>query len=246
MRILAVDTSGPVAGVAILNDNRIVYEACAVTPHTHSVNEMPMVEEALIKTGLSLGDMDGIGVVTGPGSFTGVRLGVSMAKGMAHGSGLPCVAIDGLEALASGFSGFTGIICPIMDARAGQVYCAAFRPGLPPLRLMEDAAMKLTDYVALLQNASEKEKGGALLFVGDGVAAYQAEIAERLHERAVFASPANCYLRAANVALLAQAYFDKRVEYTELMPMYLRAPQAERQRAAKEAAERNEKDSHEQ
>lgn len=233
MRILAIDTSGPVAGVAILSENQIVYEACAVTPYTHSVNELPMVEEAFSQTGLSLGEMDAIAVVTGPGSFTGVRIGVSMAKGMAHGANLPCVAVDGLQALAANIPFFQGIICPILDARAGQVYGAAFQPGMPPLRLMADEALALEEYLARIQTL-----GDAFVFVGDGVAVHQEAIERALGERVQFPSPAHCYLRAVTVALLGKAYFDHRVDYLTLMPMYLRAPQAERQRLAKEGKQR--------
>ena len=87
MKILAVDTSGPVAGVAVLRDGALAYEATAVNKMTHSVNMMPMVEEALNRSGMTIGEIDLFAAVVGPGSFTGVRIGVSAVKGMAHGAG---------------------------------------------------------------------------------------------------------------------------------------------------------------
>ncbi len=234
MTILAIDTSGPVAGVAILRDGSLVYESAAVNKLTHSVNMMPMVEEALHRSGLSVEDIDLYAAVVGPGSFTGVRIGVSAVKGMAHGAGKPCIGVDALEALAAGLCGVEGIICPIQDARAGQVYGAAFHAGMPPVRLLPDMAEKLADYLSkVLAVADQKER---LYFVGDGVATYHQAIVDMLGDRAVFV-PAHCaILRPSSVAMLAWERQQEAVDYLALMPLYLRAPQAERARAAKEAA----------
>jgi len=233
MIILAMDTSGPVAGVAVMKDGAVVYEAAAVNKMTHSVNMMPMVEEALTRSGLSVEDVELYAAVTGPGSFTGVRIGVSAIKGMAHGAGKNCIGVDALEALASGLCMTDGIICPIQDARAGQVYGAAFRGGMPPERLVPDMAEKLTVYLEkVLAVAKPEEK---LYFLGDGVATYRQVIEAQLGERAVFA-PAHCsYLRPASVAMLAELRKEEAIDYLTLAPVYLRAPQAERARAAKEA-----------
>lgn len=234
MNILAVDTSGPVAGVAVLRNGALAYEGLAVNKMTHSVNMMPMVEEALNRSGLTVEEIDLYAAVVGPGSFTGVRIGVSAVKGMAHGAGKPCIAVDALEALAAGLFGVDGILCPIQDARAGQVYGAAFRAGMPPERLLTDMAEKLPDYLAkVLAIAKPDEK---LIFVGDGVGTYRQAIINALGDRAVF-PPAHCScLRPSSVAMLANANQDAAVDYLTLMPLYLRAPQAERARAAKEAA----------
>ena len=102
MNLLAVDTSGPVAGVAVLRGGEVAYEGAAVNRLTHSVNLMPMIEEALSRAWLDIGQIDLYAAVTGPGSFTGVRIGVSAIKGMAHGAGKRCVGVDALEALAAG------------------------------------------------------------------------------------------------------------------------------------------------
>ena len=129
MNILAIDTSGPTCGVAILSDGVIRFSQTVLNKRTHSVNLMPMVDAGFSYTGLTLADMDRLACVVGPGSFTGVRLGVSTVKGLAHGIGKPCVAVNALEAMALGAGQFDGTVCPMQDARAGQVYAALFRDG---------------------------------------------------------------------------------------------------------------------
>ena len=229
MNILALDTSGPVAGVAIVKGGEAVYEAAAVNRFTHSVSLMPMVEEGFTHTGLSVMDIDLFAVTAGPGSFTGVRISVSTLKGLAHGAKKPCIGINALEALATGIPYFHGTGCPIQDARAGQVHGAAFEAGLPPKRLTEDAAQKLDEYLLKLSDLT-----GPYLFVGDGVAVHQEAIEKHFKEQALFA-PAHCRsLRPLSVALLADKYQQQAVDYLSLMPYYLRAPQAERQRKLRE------------
>lgn len=230
MNILAVDTSGPVAGVAVLRDGEVAYEGAAVNRLTHSVNLMPMIEEALGRAGLDVSDVDLYASVTGPGSFTGVRIGVSAVKGMAHGAGKPCVGVDALEALAMGVSMNDMLLCPIQDARAGQVYGAAFLLGTPPVRVLDNMAEKLP---AFIEKALAAAGGRPLCFLGDGVKTYQKAIEDILGDRAVFAPAHMRYLRPASVALLADLRKDEAVDYLTLMPVYLRAPQAERERARK-------------
>ncbi len=229
MNILALDTSGPVAGAAILKNSEAVYEAMAVNRFTHSVSLMPMVEEGFARTGLAISDIDLFAVTAGPGSFTGVRIGVSTVKGMAHGANKPCIGINALEALAAGIPFFDGVVCPIQDARAGQVYGAAFKAGMPPKRLMADEALKLPDYLDKLMTLS-----GPFLFVGDGVLIHRGMIEAALHDKALFAPAHARFLRPLSVALLADHCKEQAVDYLMLMPYYLRAPQAERQRKSRE------------
>lgn len=231
MKLLAIDTSGPVCGVAIMNDGCIAYECAVVNKLTHSTNLMPMVENAFAATGLSLADMERIAVVTGPGSFTGVRIGVSTAKGLAHGAGKPCVAVDALEAMAAGAGDFDGVFCPIQDARAGQVYGAAFKAAEErPQRLLEDAPMKLEEYVEAIRPLGER-----FLFLGDGMPVQRAKLAALLEDKAVFALPQYAFLRPGAVAYLGSME-QQEMDYLQLMPMYLRAPNAERNRRLVEAA----------
>lgn len=221
LNLLAIDTSGPVCGVAVMKDGAIVYENSAVNRMTHSVNLLPMIDAACQSAGLTIADLDRIGVVVGPGSFTGVRIGVSTVKGLAHAHHTPCVPVDALEAMAAGAGEFHGVICPIQDARAGQVYGAAFTAGeTRPHRLMDDAPIKLEDYAAQLQTMGER-----FLFLGDGMPVHRARLTALLGDAAVFAQPQQAFLRPASVAYLASLAADT-VDYLTLAPLYLRAPNA--------------------
>ena len=226
--VLAIDTSGPVAGCAILRGGRIVHQIAMNHGLTHSETIMPAVDGALSAVGLSCRDVDVFAAVAGPGSFTGVRIGVCAAKGLAHGVGKPCCAVHALETLAMNFYGFDGLCCPILDARRGQVYCAAFdmANGLP-VRALADAAEPLSDFLNRLP------KGWRLAFVGDGVPVHAQAVREALGERALIAPPHLRDLRADAAAILAAHRPETWVEAKTLTPIYLRAPQAERERKVK-------------
>ena len=228
MRVLAVDTSGPAVGVALLEGDRLLFECSLTHKRTHSVWLMPAVEQALRQTERCLGDVDLFAAVVGPGSFTGVRIGVTTVKSLAQATGKPCVGVNALEALASGAGEFCGTVCPLLDARAGQVYAAAFGPGFPPRRLLPDAALPLTDF---LERAARLAL--PLLFTGDGAPIFAGAIRERFGDAARVAPPHLCCLRAGAAAVLAREAFPSAVSCDALQPLYLRAPQAERERAAK-------------
>ena len=227
MILFCLDTSGPVAGVAIIQDGAVRYEAMAVNNFTHSQSILPMTEEAFRHTGLDVNQTDYFAVTVGPGSFTGVRIGVSTVKGLAHAAGKPCIAVDALEAMAAGVMPFAGVICPIQDARAGQVYGAAFGGGTLE-RLLPDEPIKLEEY---LEKVSAFGKD--LMFLGDGMPVHRQRIADILGEKARFAPPHLSFLRPASAAYLAWEKRQEAVEYTRLSPLYLRPPQAERQRNLK-------------
>lgn len=226
--VLAIDTSGPVAGCAVLRDGRIVHQVAMNHGLTHSETIMPAVDEALSAAGLTCADVDVFAAVAGPGSFTGVRIGVCAAKGLAHGAGKPCCAVHALEALAMNAYGFDGLCCPILDARRGQVYCAAFdTAGGMPVRALGDAAEPLSDFLARLPGDRR------LLFVGDGVPVHADAVRQALGERAMIAPPNLRDLRADAACVLAAARPDTWIEPAALRPIYLRAPQAERERKQK-------------
>ena len=227
MNILMIDTSGPACGVAIMRDGRLIYEAELVNKQTHSQRVMPMADAALAMSDMTTADIDVFGAVTGPGSFTGVRIGVTAVKALSHALGIPCVAVDALEATAAGLEARDEIVCPIQDARVQQVYGAAFCNGK---RLLDDCVLKLPEYLDKISPLGER-----FLFTGDGVAVYRQQIADCLGDRVRFAAAPCAYLRPAAVAALAACDADKAVDYLTLQPLYLRAPQAERERAAREA-----------
>ena len=236
MNILMIDTSGPACGVAIAQNGKIVCELQLTSGKTHSQRVMPMVDQALEMCEMTVGDIDLFGAVVGPGSFTGVRIGVSTVKALAHAAGKPCIGVDALEALAANVTAFGGVVCPILDARAQQVYGAMFESGMPPVRLMEDEAEKLTLYLDRVEATGEHA-----LFLGDGAAAFEALIRERLGDKVHFAPAQHMGLRAASACALAMEYARDEEQLKDcmtLLPLYLRAPQAERERAAKLAAQK--------
>ena len=228
MILFCLDTSGPVAGVAIIQDGAVRYEAMAVNNFTHSQSILPMTEEAFRHTGLDVNQADYFAVTVGPGSFTGVRIGVSTVKGLAHAAGKPCIAVDALEAMAAAVTPFGGVICPIQDARAGQVYGAAFAGGTLE-RMLPDEPIKLEEYLAKVSAF-----GRDMLFLGDGMPVHRERIAEILGEKARFAPPHLAFLRPASAAFLAWEKREEAVEYKNLSPLYLRPPQAERQKNLRE------------
>ena len=231
MNIVAIDTSGPAASCAVLIDGEIVQSIAMNRGLTHSETIMPALDACMSAAGLSCDQVDCFATVAGPGSFTGVRIGVCAVKGLAHAWNRPCARIDALEALAMNFAGFDGLACPILDARRGQVYCAAFdmKNGMP-VRVLEDAAIDLTEFLARLP------KDRRLVFLGDGLRVHAARIRETLTEALI--APANLrQLRADAACLLAEARPEEWMEARKLTPIYLRLPQAERERNQRLAAE---------
>ena len=224
MILFCMDTSGPVAGAALIQDEVVRYEAMAVNAFTHSQSILPMMEEAYRRAGLEIGQTDYFAVTVGPGSFTGVRIGVSTVKALAHATCKPCIAVDALEAMAAGVQPFSGVICPIQDARAGQVYGAAFRGGTLE-RLLPDEPVKLEDY---LEKVSAF--GQPILFLGDGMPVHREAIQGILGDRAQFAPAHLAFLRPAAAAFLAWNKREQATDYKSLSPLYLRPPQAERQK----------------
>ena len=164
MKILAVDTSATAASVAVAEENKLIGEFSINTALTHSQTLMPMVDELLKNTGFSVNDIDAVAVNAGPGSFTGVRIGVAAVKGIAFPKNLPCVSVSTLESMAYNMLGNDCIVCSVMDARCSQVYNALFRvKGCTVTRMTDDRALSLTDLKNELQNINEK-----VVLVGDG------------------------------------------------------------------------------
>ncbi|MBR3334568.1 MAG: tRNA (adenosine(37)-N6)-threonylcarbamoyltransferase complex dimerization subunit type 1 TsaB [Clostridia bacterium] len=226
MKILVIDTSGPVCGTAVMDEERVYSEYTAQNRNTHSASLMPMIEAALNAAGADLKTLDAIAAVTGPGSFTGVRIGVATAKGLAHGTGIPCIPVDALEALAVSAGEFDGPVCPIQDARAGQVYGAVFRRGE---RLTGDQPMKLEDYLDLAE-----KQGDRFLFLGDGAPVHREAISARLGEKAVFAPAFRNYLRPSAAGWIALSKGEK-TDYLGLEATYLRPPNAQKNKKLLEA-----------
>ena len=225
MKILSLDSSADVGTVAICEDDRLLAEMTVNTGNTHSESLLPTVEAVLKITGTDINDIDLFACSTGPGSFTGVRIGVATIKGIAYGKGKPCASISTLEALAQNLKGFNGIICPVMNARRNQVYNALFECKDSVItRLTPDRAISIEELDSELA-----EKNMPVYLCGDGYG-----ITEKgfVHTK-VCNVPYRMRLASAyGVALCAiEAYNNKDVlNDASLVPIYLRPSQAERER----------------
>jgi len=226
MMILGLDTSGPACSVAVTRDGALIQEIVMNTALTHSETLMPAIEKVMDGANARVTDLDAVAVIAGPGSFTGVRIGVCAGRALAHAGNLPVCRINSLEALAAGAPNAGCIVCPILDARRMQVYSAAYRVSAEgkPERILEDDARKLTDFLEMLPKDEEA------YFTGDGVAVHENAIREILGERAHFAPVHARILRASSACFLAEGKKDEWMKYDRLTPIYLRAPQAERER----------------
>ena len=244
MRILALESSGLVASVAVVDgtldgkDAQTIAEYTVNYKKTHSQTLLPMLDEVVKMTELSLDSIDAIAVAAGPGSFTGLRIGSATAKGLGLALDKPLIPVPTLEGLAYNLCGTDGIICPIMDARRGQVYTGIYRfeDGIHLTVLEDQMAVGIEELGERL-----KKYGEQVTFLGDGVPAFREVLEERLMKgcRISFA-PANMNRqRAASVGALALLYYQQGKTETaaEHKPDYLRMSQAERER--KERMERD-------
>ena len=226
MKILAVDTSATAASVAVAEENKLIGEFSINTALTHSQTLMPMVDVLLKNTGLSVNDISAVAVNAGPGSFTGVRIGVAAVKGIAFPKNLPCVSISTLESMAYNMLGNDCVVCSVMDARCSQVYNALFRvSGCYVTRMTDDRALSLTDLRLELQNIGEN-----IVLVGDG-AALCCDFLNSEMKNVILAPFNNRIQTASSVAYAAFEKINKGETVTadELMPVYLRLPQAQRE-----------------
>ncbi len=231
MLILAFETTAKAGSVALLEENKLLGESYQNTGLTHSQTLMVMAEDLLKQCGKTVSDITAVAVAEGPGSFTGVRIGVAAAKGFAWGGELPCYGISTLEAMAETFGAWQGYVCPCMDARRAQVYNALFYVNFGKLeRIREDRAISLAELGEELKTLE-----GPIFLVGDGAALAHKTLGgklanlilppeHRMHQRASGAALAAAKKIAAGEAGDANA----------LAPNYLRLSQAERERLEKE------------
>ena len=221
MKILAIDTSALTATAAILSEDMLIGEISTTTKLTHSQTIMPMIDELLKKVSLDITDIDLFACSEGPGSFTGLRIGIGTIKGLAYGLQKPVVGVSTLESLAHNISVTDLVICPIMDARRGQVYNGLYKYNDDILEcITEPRALSIEE---LCEELTEKT-----IFVGDGVNVHKEKIKELIGENAVFASPQNLLQRAGSVAYAALS--KEAIPAEDLTAVYLRKPQAERER----------------
>lgn len=224
MLIFGIDTCCSAATSAIYDGEKLLAQTVINHKKTHSQKILPQIDSLFALSDLDISDIDCFAAAIGPGSFTGVRIGVATIKGMAMALSKPCVAVSTLEALAYPLSSFSGIVCPILDARRGQVYNALFQNGK---RLCPDRALSLS---ALLEEISDR----SVIFLGDGVFPYKDEIQSAM-KSAEFAPKSVSMNLAGNVCEVAFEKIMKgeTVDACGLTPAYVRLSQAEQSAALK-------------
>ncbi len=229
MLLLAFETSAKAASVALFQEEKLLAESYQNTAATHSQTLMVMAEDLLHQCGLTARDVQAVAVAAGPGSFTGVRIGVAAAKGFAWGGELPCYGVSTVEAMALGLGISDGYVCAVMDARRNQVYNGLFQAKNGVLRrVSEDRAIALSDLEAEL-----KALEGPVYLVGDGSLLTHKAIAglilppeHRMHQRAV----------GVGLLALRQIAAGEPGDAAALAPNYLRLSQAERERLERTAS----------
>ena len=227
MLLLCFETSAKAASVALFDENHLLCESYQNTGLTHSQTLMVMAEDLIKQCSRTPAEVTHVAVAAGPGSFTGVRIGVAAAKGFAWGKELPCCGVSTLEAMALGLGVFTGYICPVMDARRSQVYNAVFYAENGKItRIKDDRAIALAD---LGQELAQLD--GPVYLVGDGSTLCYNTLCETV-SNLILPPEWKLHQRAVGVGLAAKAMIESGADCdgAALTPNYLRLSQAERER----------------
>jgi len=229
MRMLAVDSATPVAGVALLQDGIILKEEFTNFKKTHSETMMPAVDRVLRECECSLTDLDALAVTVGPGSFTGLRIGLAMVKGLALATHLPVVGLNTLEVIAHNLYHTDALVCPLLNARKGEVYCGFYQVDDRPRMLAEMRACAPEEFIEQARSLMQEQGFPQTVLLGDGYLPYAETFQEGLGEQLMVA-PAHLMLpRAAALAHLA-ADLANRGEYVDIInlcPVYIRLSEAE-------------------
>ncbi|MBR4760641.1 MAG: tRNA (adenosine(37)-N6)-threonylcarbamoyltransferase complex dimerization subunit type 1 TsaB [Lachnospiraceae bacterium] len=235
MKLAAIESSGLVASVAILSDGVLLAEYSVDYKKTHSQTLLPMFEEIVQMTETDPKSLDAIAISAGPGSFTGLRIGSATAKGLGLALDIPLVEVPTLQAMAYQAYGFAGLVCPMMDARRGQVYTGLYgfdKEGFPT-EVVSQQVCGCEEMIARINEAGER-----VLLMGEGSDVYRQKIEEGLSVPFAFAPPHMARQRAGAVASLGAGLFaqGKVISSDQHAPVYLRLSQAERELKEKQAA----------
>lgn len=229
MKILSIDSSSVTASVAITENGIVLAENFINNGLTHSQTLMPMVEQTLAESGISIKDIDLFAITNGPGSFTGIRIGIASVKGMADALNKKCLAVSTLEAIAEPLKNEDVIACAVMDARCNQVYTATFQKGK---RLCEDKAVLIDELGEELKQYDKK-----VVFIGDGsVLCY--EKLNNIITECETADDEIRYIHAKSIGFISEEKISKGeepIDAENLVPFYLRLPQAERELSNKKS-----------
>lgn len=229
MKILALDSSGLVASVAIASEDSLLAEYTVNYKKTHSQTLLPMLDEIVGMVDLDLSEVDAIAITAGPGSFTGLRIGAATAKGLGLALNKPIIAVPTVDALAYNLYGSNKMICPIMDARRDQVYTGLYEFKENEFHVISQ--QKVVDIEEIIDEINLT--GREVVFLGDGVPIQRERIASQIQVKYSFAPLHMNRQRAGSIAALGFQYYKKGLVETarEHQPKYLRMSQAERERA---------------
>jgi tRNA threonylcarbamoyladenosine biosynthesis protein TsaB len=234
MKILAVECSATPASVAVLEDEKVLASSFVNVKLTHSQTLMPMIENLLTAAKLNISEIDGFAISHGPGSFTGVRIGISAIKGLAAAKKTACVGVSTLRAMAENYSDTDCILCAVMDARCNQFYNALFDITNGEIRqITDDRALMANELLKGIENIAQNQNK-CVIIIGDGADIFY-ELAKDI-KNVKKAHPSKKYQNAVGVGFAALEYFKKgeTLSPNELLPFYLRLPQAERELKKKE------------
>lgn len=226
MNIIAFDTASGSGAVALLKDDALIAHTQLNIGLTHSELLLPSIDHLMTITGMEMSMLDAVAITSGPGSFTGLRIGFSTAKGMALGLGKPLIPIPTLDVLAQNGAGTVGVIVPIMNARRKQVYTAVYRSyGHTIQRISDHQAIALSDLLQAIKGMADQP---LVYFTGDGVDVFADEVFAALGQRAVFAEGCRRYVCADALAMLAK---EQAAEWSDRQgmraePLYLRESEA--------------------
>ena len=229
MKILGIESAALVASVAIIDEDVTIAEYTTNFKKTHSETLLPMLDEIVKMTGISLSELSAIAVSGGPGSFTGLRIGAASAKGLGLALDLPLIHVPTLDAMALNIYSSDALIVPIMDARRNQVYTGIYKNTGKLEVIRESMAISIDELLDILRKIDKEEK---IVFLGDGVPVFREYIDENFEIAHDFA-PANLNRqRASNIAMLGMEMFKegKSMVSDDMRPEYLRKSQAERER----------------
>lgn len=232
MKILGIDSSGLVATVALQCDDILVGEYTIHNKKTHSQTLLPMIHDMLGMAEVPVEELDAIAVAAGPGSFTGLRIGASTAKGLGQALDIPLIAVPTLEALAYNLAGTDTLVCPMMDARRNQAYYGIYDvSGAIPRTIVKQEAAPVETVIQQVN-----DMGRETIFIGDGVPVFAGQLAEGLQQSYRLGADSVRYQRASSVVALGKKYMEQgqQMPAASFAPTYLRLSQAERERRAKE------------
>ncbi|MDD2373015.1 MAG: tRNA (adenosine(37)-N6)-threonylcarbamoyltransferase complex dimerization subunit type 1 TsaB [Syntrophomonadaceae bacterium] len=230
MLILAIDSATPVAGVALLNEEKLIKEEFSNYKKTHSETLMVMVDRVLRECQCTIGQVDAFAVTIGPGSFTGLRIGLAAVKGLSMATGKPVTGVSTLDTLAYNLWGSDALVCPLLDARKQEVYCGFYDvTDAVPYALSENLACSPAEFTAKARDMAREKKKDCIILLGDGYYPYADFFQQQLGNSLQIPPPHLMLPRAAALGSLGlkKAHKGEFEDIFKLRPVYIRLSEAE-------------------